>query len=319
MSRGARAPRWQDGPPLRTFTGEALPVLLRSRKFDLVYKLRLARAWARGDRADVVRAETDYLEMQRARLSFFEDDPLRTRPGDFIDAFRRTAAAIRSRGYDFSAPPIPLEEGTLELLNGAHRLASCAAFGRPCPFAVYPRVYFGSHGGSTFRAFRAGNIDAGVENRGVRAYLELNANARLVGADLRSGEDEEDAIARVERDTGGVVWHARRRPGGLLLVVAFPDGVPDGVPSRDETRSRAEAEFPDLPYPDWRARERAFSPGGFPVWLRQLRYRLTLPLRSGRRRRKAELHILDLACRRTAYARLADYLESSVPSKGLET
>lgn len=312
-----RLPRWETLKPLRTYTGTAKEIVVRSRKFDLIYKIRLAKAWASGAREEIRRAETDYLEMQRARLSFFEDEPLRTCPADFIAAFRKTAGSILSEGYDFSAPPIPVEEATGELLNGAHRLASCAAFDRPIPVATYPQVYFGTHGGSTFRAFRAGRIAPSVENRGIRAYLDFNDRARLAHVVAAAGEGEEAAIARVERTTGALVWHARPAADGYDVVLSFPAGVPADLPSRTETFAEAARRYPEMPDPDWRARADEIAPDAFRCWLRTLKYRLTLPLRHGRRRRKAELHILDWRCRATAARALADYLETQVPSKGL--
>lgn len=315
--RRIKAPRWEETPPIRTYTGEAREIMIASRKFDLVYKVELAKAWASGDHAAIRRAETDYLEMQRARLSFFEDEPLRTCPDDFIAAFRKTAGSILAKGYDFGAPPIPVEDGTGELLNGAHRLASCVAFGRSVPVAVHPRVYFGTHGGSTFRAFRAGRIAAGVENRGIRAYLAFNERARIVRAESEAGEDGEAVIERVERATGGLVWHARPEGAGYVLVMSFPSGVPSDLPDRETTLSEAAELYPELPDPDWRARAETESPSAFSCWLKTLKYRLTMPFRRGRKRRKAELHVLDWRCRATAYGKLADYLETNVPSKGL--
>lgn len=286
-----RLPRWETLKPLRTYTGTAKEIVVRSRKFDLIYKIRLAKAWASGAREEIRRAETDYLEMQRARLSFFEDEPLRTCPADFIAAFRKTAGSILSEGYDFSAPPIPV--------------------------ATYPQVYFGTHGGSTFRAFRAGRIAPSVENRGIRAYLDFNDRARLAHVVAAAGEGEEAAIARVERTTGALVWHARPAADGYDVVLSFPAGVPADLPSRTETFAEAARRYPEMPDPDWRARADEIAPDAFRCWLRTLKYRLTLPLRHGRRRRKAELHILDWRCRATAARALADYLETQVPSKGL--
>lgn len=315
-ARKAKAPRWETTEPLERFTVPAKRLICGSRKFDLIYKVRLADAWARGDRERIRRAETDYLEMQRARLSFFEDEPLRTSPKDFIDAFRKTARSLWERGYDRDAPPIPIETRTHELLNGAHRLACCAAYNLDCPVAVYPQVYFGTHGGSTFRAFRSGHIAPSVENRGVRAYLDYNECARVIETSAQPDEDEEAAIARVEHDTHGLVWHASRRGEKFVFVVSFPAGVPDGAGSRDASQARATELFPELPDPDWRARARELEPDRAALALKRLKYMLTLPVKFGRKRRKARLHILDLKCRAIAFEALADYLATSVPSKG---
>lgn len=148
---------------------DAMAVFRHSRRFDLIFKIILAKAWAEGDTAAIRTAEEAYLEMVRARNAFRESEPARSGPAAFIEAFRRTAASIRARGYDLSAPPIPVDRNG-EILNGAHRLAACVAYGRPCVVAESDE---GRAGGSEWPAFRRGSIDPAVEAFGIRAYLEL--------------------------------------------------------------------------------------------------------------------------------------------------
>ena len=45
-------------------------VLKASARFDLIYKVELAKAWADGDAAAIREAEEAYLEMVRARNGF---------------------------------------------------------------------------------------------------------------------------------------------------------------------------------------------------------------------------------------------------------
>ena len=316
-ARKVKAPRWEETAPLRVFDADAKSMVCSSRKFDLIYKIRLAEAWARGDARQIRRAETNYLEMQRSRLSFFEADPLRTSPAEFLMSFRRLAESIFRNGYDFSTPPIPVETGTMELLNGAHRLSCCAAYGRACRFAEYPRVYFGTHGGSTFRAFREGRIAEAVENDGVREYLKFNEAARIVEIAPASGEDEESAISRVESELGCIVWHSRPLPGGAFAFTVAPRSPESKCaalppPSQDAV----DRLFPALPEPDWRKRAEEMRPDRAPLMRKKLKYALSLPFKFGRKRKKAKLHMIDLDCRAVAFDALADYVAQSIPSKG---
>lgn len=285
---------------------DARDVFRRSRKFDLIYKLHLAKVWAGGDGEAIRRAEVDYLEMQRARFAFFENTPRRTRPEDFVSAFRRVADSIRADGFSPEAPPVHLEAGTLELIDGHHRLACCLAYGKPCRFA-YGEPKKRERLIATFRTFRESAIAPSVENRGVRAYLDDNERARIIETPAQPGEDEEAAIARVERDTHGLVWHASRHGNVFVFVLSFPEGVPDCAGSREMSLARAAELFPELPDPDWRARAHAA-----PRWrwrFKRLKYALTLPFRFGRKREKAKWHLAELACQACAYERLADYVE----------
>ena len=148
---------------------DPMEVLKASRRFDLVFKLALAKAYAGGDAREIREAEEAYLEAVRSRNGFFEAEPFRDCPADFVRSFKATAASIRENGYDMSKPPIPVD-ADMELLNGAHRLACCAAYGLKCPVKasdMYPA------GGSVMRTFVLGHIHPAVLNWGVRKYLEL--------------------------------------------------------------------------------------------------------------------------------------------------
>ena len=167
VNESSCAPEWVD----------ALTVMSGSSRFDLIFKLELADAWARGDARAVRTAEEAYLEMVRARNGFRESDPPRSGPAAFIDAFRATAASIRERGYDRDAEAIPLDARG-ELLNGAHRLAACAAYGLPCLVRRLPKE---SSDGSRLQAFLDGRMAEPVVSWGMRAYLRRLPNGRLAG------------------------------------------------------------------------------------------------------------------------------------------
>ncbi len=148
---------------------DPMEILKASQRFDLVFKVALAKAWAEGTASEVREAEEAYLEMVRSRNGFYEDEPLRNTPAEFIDSFRKTADSIRRNGYDPTKAPIPVDDAN-ELLNGAHRLAACVAYGYQCPVVVsdvYPA------GGSVYKTFVKGHIHEAVRNWGVRKYFEL--------------------------------------------------------------------------------------------------------------------------------------------------
>lgn len=156
-------------------TADAREVIKASRRFDLIFKFALAKAWAEGDAAAIREAEEAYLEMVRSRNGFWEDVPRRDKPEDFIGAFRRTAANIREHGYDMTKPPIPVDENG-EVLDGAHRISCCAAYGKQCAIetsAIWPA------GGSVYRTFLKGHIHPAVRNWGVRKYFEFFPDGRL--------------------------------------------------------------------------------------------------------------------------------------------
>ena len=150
-------------------TVDPLGVMRKSLRFDLIFKVELARAWGAGDSRAIRRAEEAYLEMVRARNAFYERMPPKRTPADFIDGFRAVASSIRQRGYDPQADPIPLDVNG-EVVNGAHRLSACIAYGRECPVCTSDRM---STGGSRYEVFVAGNIHPAVAHWGMSAYLRL--------------------------------------------------------------------------------------------------------------------------------------------------
>ena len=142
---------------------------LRSHRFDLSFKIELARCWLEGDAVRIREAEEAYLEMVRARCGFYEREPHRRTPDDFLNCFRRVVASIQANGFDPNAAPIPIDADG-ELINGAHRLSVCIALGVPCRVALDPTR---RAGGSVESAFRKGNIHPAVADWGIRAYLRL--------------------------------------------------------------------------------------------------------------------------------------------------
>lgn len=153
---------------------DARDILARSARFDLIFKYELARAWMGNDARQIREAEEAYLEMQRSRNGFYEREPHRRCPEDFMRSFRMVAQSIREKGYDPKAPPIPIDNAR-EILNGAHRLAICAAYGIDC----YIQHAEGRAGGSVEASFRSRGIHPAVAEWGIRAYLRAFPEGRL--------------------------------------------------------------------------------------------------------------------------------------------
>lgn len=185
---------------------DPMEVLRASARFDLIFKVALAKAWAEGDAASVREAEEAYLEMVRARNGFYEDEPPRNTPEEFLESFRRTAASIREHGYDLSRPAIPVDAHN-ELLNGAHRLAACVAYGKTCPVVLSDCW---KAGGSVRKTFRKGHIHPAVEAWGIRRYLELVPDGALAA---EFGSLENHPVQPFPDWT--------RRGGGVHLVKPF--------------------------------------------------------------------------------------------------
>ena len=191
---------------------DAKDIIKASERFDLVFKYALAKAWTDGNAAEIREAEEAYLEMVRSRNGFYEAEPFRDKPEDFIGAFRKTAASIRERGFDMSRPPIPIDRNG-EVLDGAHRLAACAAYGKPCAVAtneIWPA------GGSVYRTFVKGHMHPAVREWGKRKYLQHFPDGKLAaqfaGADKASPLPFPDWEKRARR-----AWPQKLKPLFALI------------------------------------------------------------------------------------------------------
>ena len=267
----------------------ALDVFARSARFDLAIKAALARTWKSGDSAAIHHATEAYLEMMRARTDFFESVPpdfrVKNSPRSFLESFRRTVESLARVGYSPDAAPIPIDAMTGELLNGAHRVATCFAYGLPCRIARFKSYYY-EPGGSTFSVKNFHHLHRAVENYGVRAYVHMNPFARVL---------------TMTPPANAVVWHRR----GSVCVVSFRDGGADSAGTREETFARLDKWYPELPFPDWSVRARRMWP--ICLWwrLQRWRYRILARIRQGRRREKSLLHARALLRRELGFVRLA--------------
>ena len=200
---------------------DPLDVMRNSLRFDLIFKVELARAWGGGNAAAIRRAEEAYLEMVRARNGFYERMPPKRTPADFIGGFRAVAASILRNGYDIQADPIPLDANG-EVVNGAHRLSACIAYGKKCPVVTSGRM---STGGSDYGAFLAGNIHPAVAHWGMAAYLRLLPDGPLASTFGAADANERfpDWTARAREMEAFHVW-SRIRLLRYRLVAVWREG-----------------------------------------------------------------------------------------------
>lgn len=274
----------------------ARTLFTRSRRFDLVFKVQLARAWIECDAALERKALPAYLEAIRAHNSFYEEEPPKSSPKDYVDAYRKTVESISRKGFDPMAEPIRVGRN-LELCTGAHRLAACLAANVPCRARVMDCEKTTGNG---FESFRFGRLSPAVANWGVRAYVRLNPMARVIAG---SGAVPHSAVP----------WYRTEK----LSVVSFPDGIPESIgQSHDEAVELADASFRGEEFPDWR--ERADSLGG---WYRRCRAEaLLLGVRSffshGRKKAKLlkRIRALERNCRGAFL--FADYMDAVERERG---
>lgn len=164
----------------------ALDLLCRNRRFDLVFKYLYVK---NRELKGLTPFFTDlYAESIRAFNGYSEEKPSDTIPKDgrqeFLARFDTLIDSIRKNGFD-PAQAVPVT-ATGELVDGAHRLAACAALGldietRP---TAHERYY-------TYQRFLENGMDRSLADYGALEYVRLNPNAYIVNLQsiIDAGDD----------------------------------------------------------------------------------------------------------------------------------
>jgi len=173
---------------------KAFDLLLRSRRFDLIFKYVFLR-----DRHRCPDFYRDfYLEHIRAFNGFDEVNPSDGKPKrgplEFIARFDELDRSLGERGFDAASGSVPVAPDG-EICDGAHRLACCALRGlsvdvhEVCAEAPYDYRFFLSRG-----------LDLKMADLAALEYVKLNPYARIVNlhavTDPSRDADVEAILAR---------------------------------------------------------------------------------------------------------------------------
>ncbi len=153
---------------------EATAIISKSLRFDLGIKYNYAKSLINLGYVPPVFVQ-DYLEHVNVFNSFYEEEPLKRSPDDFVTAFDRLIQSIKVDGYQESEDKIYITaEG--ELANGAHRVSTLAALGRQVivhEISENVEVY-------DFEYFHKKKLSENVSDRGIIGSLENESNIRLL-------------------------------------------------------------------------------------------------------------------------------------------
>ena len=117
-------------------TWDAREIVARSNRIDIHIKFAYARYYKAYGHASVEMSKL-YLESIKTFNSFIEDDPLKKGPSDFLKHFQGLIESIRAMGYIVHDDHEQVRLGTDgEVISGAHRIATCAAYDTPVVFEV---------------------------------------------------------------------------------------------------------------------------------------------------------------------------------------
>ena len=153
---------------------EALTLLMRQHRFDLIYKYLYVINPSQFNR-------DAYVESIRAFTAntFKELEPSDGVPKlsveDYVSSFDKLIASLQDKGFDKSLGVIPMQFNG-EISDGAHRLAVCAALGKEVELEedVVNSFIF------NYEFFLDRHMESDVMDYGALEYVKLNTNSYIV-------------------------------------------------------------------------------------------------------------------------------------------
>ncbi len=180
---------------------DALSILIRQRRFDLIFKYLYAKCPSGYNRYA-------YLEHIRAFNNFYELNPSDNKPKnsaeDFINSFNVLIGNLKLNGYSNEKDAIPLGING-EIQDGAHRLATCAALNIP---ARLEHDVNKSDSIYDYRFFLNRGMDQAVMDYGALEYVKLNPNAYIVNLHSITDPKFDDKVEAI-LNKYGIIYYKR--------------------------------------------------------------------------------------------------------------
>lgn len=175
---------------------DALSLLLRQRRFDLIFKYlyALGAGFSREAYVESIRAFNGFEEVRPT-----DGCPKRSSE-DFLSSFDRLKASVAAKGFDVSMGKLPIGTNG-EICDGAHRLAVVAAAGGEVEVEEIGRADC-----YDYRFFRAHGMREDIMDFGALKYVELNPNARIVNLHAVADPQKDEAVEVILNRYGFVYY-----------------------------------------------------------------------------------------------------------------
>ena len=153
---------------------DASTIFSKSLRFDLGIKYNYAKSLINLGYVPRVYFQ-DYLEHLNSFNSFYEAEPRKKSPRDFINSFDSLIHSLKENGYQESEDKI-MVTARWELLNGAHRVSTLAVLSRE----LYVHEVAENIELYDFEYFQEKNLPEDTSDRGVIGSLDIESDTRLL-------------------------------------------------------------------------------------------------------------------------------------------
>lgn len=175
---------------------DALSLMLKQRRFDLIYKYLYVKRPNAFHRAM-------YIEHLRALNGFHEMNPTdgpKESPEDFLSAFDKLIQSLKTEGYKETYAPIPIGPNG-EIQDGAHRLSACAALGMSVPVEDTELNYL-----YDYRHFIFKKAPQDLMDFGALEYVKLNPHAYIANLQPVTNPKFDDQVEAILNKYGVVFY-----------------------------------------------------------------------------------------------------------------
>ncbi len=189
--------------------------LVHYKRFDLMAKYIHAdhRRWA----IKSPWARQLYLTHIRVFNNFYEEEPPKDGPDDFINAFDDLLDSVRDDGFLAQRSAVIVGNDGV-LINGSHRLAACLLYGRPiaCKVRREPATDFSFAWFLRHTRFVSTGLPVGCGDPMALEYARLKPSCRMLLV-ATPGKLDEAALVRCLREHGDVVYARRLELDGRSM------------------------------------------------------------------------------------------------------
>lgn len=207
--------------------------LMHPQRFDLIAKYIYAQHYQKNTRSSWPKEL--YREHIRAFNNFHESNPPAHYLGgfieqgkpkhcfaDFLTSYNNTLDSLK-QGYDLDKTPIPVAiRNDFILMNGAHRAASCMAYGHQVPITRLPLRVRPDYYPYSF--FMQRGLKKLYADEMARSYSELEKNIAVIAL---ANTTKKDLPAIARKIIGGTIYYAREITINALLQKNIESLLPE--------------------------------------------------------------------------------------------
>jgi hypothetical protein len=182
---------------------QSMELFFNQKRFDIVFKYFYAK-WAPITKSDFPKQV--YLSHIFAFNYFYEDEPYKKQPADFLDSFNELLGSVKINGFDRDYPVSVHPNGELE--NGAHRFVSAMITNNEIPTVI------SNTNGNTYYDycfFNKRGMPDNISDLNACLYVPMNPYARIFFLFPAAEPQHDDLVREILNKYGFIYYEIKLR------------------------------------------------------------------------------------------------------------